>query len=320
MIYHPKLNEHGNKEKINNPSKATPIATWSDPAAAATVIPDGEMPRELNGISFSHWSDAPRTNQGWEELADQHRVEEPPFLPPKHKKHAAGVIVEEADGRVWLVAPSNAHGGYSATFPKGTVDPGASRPATALKEAFEESGLRVEITGFFADSDRSQSYTRYYLARRLGGTPANMCWESQAVHLVPRTNLAKYLTNANDEPLLAKLLSRTTALTKDDIVKYEFGLTSGHRILEAVRGYRSRFGKWPTRLLMWDRMADAIQRDTLTDLGWAMLVSKMEVVRIPEGAVIVEGKSGNKFEYGEAYEPLPDAKSADMWIWGCILS
>jgi 8-oxo-dGTP pyrophosphatase MutT (NUDIX family) len=207
MIYHPKLNEHGNKEIINNPSAPTPLATWTNSSVTATAIPDGEMPRELNGIPFSDWSGAPRTNDGWEDLAAQISIDEPPFLPPKHKKHAAGVIVEETDGRVWLVAPSNAHGGYTATFPKGTVDPGASRPATALKEAFEESGLRVEITGFFADSDRSLSFTRYYLARRVGGNPAGMCWESQAVHLVPRAKLETYLTNSKDKPLLGKLLS-----------------------------------------------------------------------------------------------------------------
>ena len=120
MIYHPKLNEHGKKLVLGKPSTPTSLGAWRNPSEVATVIPDGELPTELNGIDFTTWADAPRTNEGWETLAGHFVIHEPPFVPPKHKKHAAGVIVEESDGRVWLVAPSNAHGGYAATFPKGT--------------------------------------------------------------------------------------------------------------------------------------------------------------------------------------------------------
>lgn len=119
MCYHPKLNDKGEKERLTNPSKATPLSTWTSPQEVATAIRGGDLPLELNLIPFDVWSTAPRTNEAWEELASQTAISEPPFLPPKHKKHAAGVIVEESDGRVWLVAPSNGHGGYAATFPKG---------------------------------------------------------------------------------------------------------------------------------------------------------------------------------------------------------
>ena len=119
---------------------------------------------------------------------------------------AAGVVIEETDGRVWLVAPSNAFGGYQATFPKGRIDGHASRQASAIREAYEEAGLQVRITGFFADSNRSQSYTRYYRAQRTGGNPVLMGWESQAVHLVPKAALKDFLTHPNDLPLLALLL------------------------------------------------------------------------------------------------------------------
>lgn len=82
-----------------------------------------------------------------------------------------------------------------------------SPQATAIREAFEEAGLKVKITGFLADSERTETYTRYYLAQRIGGTPAAMGWESQAVHLVPRADLDKFLHHTNDKPLLEALLS-----------------------------------------------------------------------------------------------------------------
>jgi len=54
------------------------------------------------------------------------------------------------------------------------------RQANAIRETYEEAGLKVEITGFLADSSRSLTYTRYYMARRVDGTPADMGWERLA--------------------------------------------------------------------------------------------------------------------------------------------
>ena len=124
---------------------------------------------------------------------------------PSGMHAAAGAVIEEADGRLWLVAPTNGYAGYKTTFPKGRPESGASLQVTAIREAYEEAGLKVEITGFLADLPRSQTQTRYYTARRVGGTPAAMGWESQAVHLVPRSKLAEFLTNPYDKPFL-KLL------------------------------------------------------------------------------------------------------------------
>lgn len=42
--------------------------------------------------------------------------------------------------------PSNAFGGYRATFPKGKREPGLSLEQTAIKETFEEAGLVIALT------------------------------------------------------------------------------------------------------------------------------------------------------------------------------
>lgn len=205
MIYHPCPNDHGQAVKLKHPSQPSPQAAWSDPLDVATVVPQGELPIALNGTNFEDWAEAPLTSHDWEQLAARRSIDEPPFNVPPHLRAAAGVVVEESDGRFWLVAPSNRFGGYSATFPKGRVEQGVSLQATALREAWEESGLQVELTGYLLDAARSVSYTRYYRARRIGGSPAAMGWESQAVHLVPKAQLAHYLTNKNDLPLLKAL-------------------------------------------------------------------------------------------------------------------
>jgi hypothetical protein len=51
----------------------------------------------------------------------------------------------------------------------------------------------------------TQTYTRYYIARRTGGSPACMGWESQAVHLVPMAQLRQVATHPNDAPVIAAL-------------------------------------------------------------------------------------------------------------------
>lgn len=204
--YHPMPDERGRPVLLKNPSRPTALSSWGLADAVATVTPKGDCPAELNGIAMKAWLDVPTSPQAWDNVEGQCEFEEPPFDPPSGKMPAAGVVVEEPDGRFWLVAPSNAFGGYTATFPKGRIEGNVSRQASAIREAYEEAGLKVKIVGFLADSNRSQSYTRYYLAQRVGGNPGLMGWESQAVHLAPRAALVKFLTHLNDLPLLALLL------------------------------------------------------------------------------------------------------------------
>jgi 8-oxo-dGTP pyrophosphatase MutT (NUDIX family) len=203
-MIHPRKNAQGKAVVIHQPSQLGPLADWSNPAATACVVPDGDMPATINGVTVDHWHADPDTIADWEALAATMTFAEPAFNAPPGLQKAAGVVVVESDGRVWLVAPSNAFGGYKATFPKGRLD-GKSEKAAALVEAFEESGLQVRLTGHLLDTARSITYTRYYLAERIGGNPADMGWESQAVLLAPLSDLPKLLNNSNDVPIVDAL-------------------------------------------------------------------------------------------------------------------
>lgn len=204
MIYHPHKNDKGQPVTIHHPSQPTDLANWEDPSKIATVTPGGAMPDSLSGIAFRSWTDIPATAEGWQKLAETTSFDEPPFT--GKKKPASGVVAVEPDGRVWVVSPTNQFGGYINTFPKGKLDKAyPSFRANALKEATEESGLMVELLAHLCDVERDTSTTRYYLARRIGGNPADMGWESQAVHLVPRSQLAAFVMHKNDQPVLAAL-------------------------------------------------------------------------------------------------------------------
>jgi ADP-ribose pyrophosphatase YjhB (NUDIX family) len=163
--------------------------------------------KTLNGIPFEPWKEAmTMTPDQWNALENPNIKE--PAWPASSKKKAAGVIVVEPDGRLWLVEPANHFGGYEHTFPKGKIDDGMNSQGTAVKEAYEESGLKVEITGYAADSERSTSITRYYFAKRTGGDPTMHGWESQAVKLVPPNELDKHLNMDVDKKLAQQLLAQ----------------------------------------------------------------------------------------------------------------
>lgn len=206
-VWHPRRDDQGQPVRLLNPSLPTEPSAWSNATALARVVPDGPLPAFLDGLPLTPWRQVPENMAAWEALAATMPLEEPYFDAPKGFKEAAGVVVCERDGRVWVVAPSNAFGGYQATFPKGGMD-GKSPKATALVEAFEETGLQVRLTGFLVDVQRSTSYTRYFLGQRIGGTPAAMGWESQAVMLVPIAQLPQVVGNGPDMAVIAALIEQ----------------------------------------------------------------------------------------------------------------
>jgi hypothetical protein len=203
-VIHPRRDDHGAEVVIRKPGATTTAVTWQRSDSIASVVPDAEMPAEIGTIEVRSWRDAPASDAEWETFAQNNPIDEPAFAPPPGYKRAAGVVIREPDGRVWVVAPTNGFGGYAATFPKGTAS-GKSLQATALAEAFEESGLKVRLIAHLVDVKRSQSYTRYYLAERVGGNPADMGWESQAVLLVPVGQLPAVTNHVNDKPVIEAL-------------------------------------------------------------------------------------------------------------------
>ena len=203
-VMHPRPDENGEPVIIKKPSQPSSLEAWTDPDAVATVVPDGAMPTAINGVPVISWTQLPKTGAEWEALAAKETISEPEFKVPSGYKKAAGAVIREPDGRLWIVAPSNQFAGYQATFPKGTMS-GLSAQASALVEAWEESGLQVRLINQLVDVKRTQSYTRYYLAERVGGSPADMGWESQAVMLVPFNNLRDVLNSPNDLPVVDAL-------------------------------------------------------------------------------------------------------------------
>lgn len=327
MKVHPRLNEKGKSVKLIEPHTPTPLWTWGDSNAAAIVTPDGEMPDTLCGIPVKGWGNLLGDDSSeWHALAERSHIDEPAFSPPSDLKHAAGAVLIEPDGRVWIVAPSNGFGGYKATFPKGGVDSGLSLQAAALREVYEESGLQAELTGHLIDVPRSTSYTRYYLGRRVSGNPAQMGWESQAVMLVPREQLSKFLNSPNDEPIIQAImelelhstLSRCpveppAARTQLQAVRHGGGNLV--RVLQALDGFFARHRCWPSVISLYADCLVALATHHLTPFGFFLLQSKVELRVIPDVAIIAQDDAGRTFDYGrEGGTVKNDGIPARVWL------
>ena len=182
---------------------------------AAVWIPGQITDGELHGIPFDPWQ--PPEDFDWMNAPGKNpSITEPPMPTVAGKKTSAGVIIIEDDGRIWIYEPTNHFGGYKHTFPKGTLEGGLDLQATAIKEAWEESGLQVEILGHLGDYEKSTSVTRYYIAKRTGGAPWQMGWEAQNVKLVPQNQLPGFLNVATDK-----------TIAHDAIAAYQKALVAG---------------------------------------------------------------------------------------------
>jgi 8-oxo-dGTP pyrophosphatase MutT (NUDIX family) len=178
-----------------------PFTPWAAPIANKDTIQDS-TPEEI-----AAWQGIPGTNP---------QIDEPPFT-YNGKALAAGIVMVEPDGRVWVIEPKGHYGGYSATFPKGRLDKTLTPQESAIKEAYEESGLQAEILDYLGDFERSTTTSRYYLGKRVGGTPTAFGGESQGVHLVPLDKLDVVAKHHNDAPIIQALKKKLNTPTQPPV-------------------------------------------------------------------------------------------------------
>lgn len=199
------VNDKGQPVTVNYPSKPSGKDTWANKDKTATFVPGGETPSTLNNVPMKSWSPP---KEGWHAVGGNNERLEALFpfeRPGPGKSTGAGVLIVEPDGRIWLTKPTNEFGGYKQTYPKGTVESGLTMQQNAIKEAWEETGLKVKITGVLGDYDRTTSRARMYIAERVGGTPKDMGWESQAVRLATMKDAKSLLNMSHDKQILDDL-------------------------------------------------------------------------------------------------------------------
>jgi len=201
---------------------------WEYPETARATVQKGIMAAAEANAGATSWP--PPDREDWAAVPGKALLEEPPLerdeyiqkdgtpsgVPDKHQRLASGVIIREPDGKVWLVHPKSAFGGYRATFPKGGLEEGLSPQANAIKEAYEETGLKVKIVGLLGDFRRTTSKTRYYEAVREGGNTDDRGWETHHLSLVDPADLHIVADNKTDAPVIAAIRGIKDAFDPDE--------------------------------------------------------------------------------------------------------
>jgi 8-oxo-dGTP pyrophosphatase MutT (NUDIX family) len=121
--------------------------------------------------------------------------------PDAAKIDAAGLVLLEPDGRIWVREPRDHFGGYQHSFMKGRRVPGLTLQQTAHQETWEESGLRGRVVAFLGDYAGDVTTTRFYLAERDGGAPA-IGRETWALRLATLDEAATLLNRGRDRSVL----------------------------------------------------------------------------------------------------------------------
>jgi 8-oxo-dGTP pyrophosphatase MutT (NUDIX family) len=153
--------------------------------------------------------------------------------PTKRAISAGGLVVDDRpDGRwVVLISRRNAAGALQWTLPKGGLEEGEDRPAAALREVREETGLECEIVSELGTIDywfvwrpeevRYHKFVHYYLMRHLGGDPAPRDDEAEDVEWLPLDEALGRLTHANERELVAAARVHTETTATDDVAARE---------------------------------------------------------------------------------------------------
>lgn len=164
--------------------------------------------QSLNGVDFK--SAPPKF---WEKTPDVD-IKEPP---PLKRIDRVSVMIQEPDGRIWIVQPTNGFGNRKFTMPGGGVEKGLTNQQNALKEIWEETGLQVEITGHhgdFIDSNNGNN-GRLYIGKRVGGAP----WDAKIESFIKSNKTGQPAAESETVSLVtpekaAKLLHRTDDLAQ----------------------------------------------------------------------------------------------------------
>ena len=148
----------------------------------------------------------------WTKISDHTKLIDEEFI-----GSSVGVIVLEKDGRVWVNRIKHIN-----TFPRIRINTNKSNRALAMQIAYEQLGLLVEILYPIVDIYSTTQYNRFYLAKRIAGSP-----ETAKSDMVILTSLDKV---------------RDTFFRKDKTWKLE--------LLEILFNYTKDYGhNWARNLL-----------------------------------------------------------------------
>jgi 8-oxo-dGTP pyrophosphatase MutT (NUDIX family) len=128
------------------------------------------------------------------------------------KWSSAGGLVVDGEGRIALVEQRDRKDRWRWTLPKGRIDPGETAEAAALREVYEESGLRAEIVRPLLLHDGRAHYTHFY-EMRLVADDGKHDGETRQVRFVSLVEATRLVSARRDLYVLRRFLEARTRVT-----------------------------------------------------------------------------------------------------------
>jgi len=128
---------------------------------------------------------------------------------------SAGGVVIDADGCVALIRERDRRGRRRWTLPKGRVDPGETPESAALREVYEESGLRASIVRPIVVHEGRWHFTHYF-EMKLEGDDGRPEGGRAAVRRVPVAKATDLLSSRRDLRVLRRWLEMRTGVAGSD--------------------------------------------------------------------------------------------------------
>jgi 8-oxo-dGTP pyrophosphatase MutT (NUDIX family) len=124
---------------------------------------------------------------------------------------AGGVVVDERD-RIAIVHQRDRKKRWRWTLPKGRIDAGESAEAAALREVYEESGLRARIVRTLLLHEGRLHFT-YYYEMALEADDGQHDHETREVRFVTLVEATKLIRSRRDLAVLRRLVELRTRVT-----------------------------------------------------------------------------------------------------------
>jgi len=154
------------------PVKVTPNDTNGGPSLPSGIFEGWDHPSPIKQPAMSQLVPGKHVSAGIVAIV------------PPHMKFAVGPSskpVEFDYPLLVMVHPMNDFGGYTLTFPKGTVEPGESIEVTAVRECFEETGLHIVPVAHLGDYMGDTSISRMFIGYVKNGNPKKAGAETDSV-------------------------------------------------------------------------------------------------------------------------------------------
>ena len=154
---------------------------------------------------------------------------------PKKWSSAGGVVIN-LRGEVAIVLQRDRKNRLHWTLPKGRIDRGENAADAALREVYEETGLRARLLRPLLTHEGPRHYTHYF-EMALERDDGKHDDETKQVSFVPLFEAARQLDSARDLAVLRRLIELRTGILAATAVQWQressrpslFGARKGER-------------------------------------------------------------------------------------------